>query len=140
MKDRLIFRISAGLVALGLLLIVAAYLQPAVPATVVSRTHMTHTPRQGRTGARYHATLEVEYTDSQGKDASATLEMTTANQHDIPQAGDRIEISRGPAGMVVHPWRFPIGVGSSCVCIGGLVIAGMAVARLIRPPVGRKTK
>ena len=126
MNRRIIWGVPAILVAVGLLILLFACLQPTYTATVVEVGDRFYTPARkmvrGTSSSHYRAILEVEYTDRQGELQSAPVAFRTLNPNAIPKAGDQIQISRGPSGMVAHPNRNLIGIGGGAAAIGGIFI------------------
>lgn len=126
MSKKLIWGIPIALVAIGLLIVLFAHLQPSIPATVIEVGEKYYTPEKamvrGHSSAHYRVMLEVGYADERGGAATATVEYHTAYADDIPEAGDPIRISRGLSGMVAHPNRTLIGIGGAAAVIGGLFL------------------
>lgn len=126
MIRKLIWGVPIALVAIGLLIVLLAHLQPSVPAAVTEVGEIIYTPEKamvrGHSSAHYRVMLEVEYEDERTEAATATVECLTAHADDIPKPGDRIQISRGLSGMVAHPNRTLIGVGGAAAVIGGLFL------------------
>lgn len=134
MNRRIIWGVPIALVTVGLLIVLFAYLQPSVTATVIEVGEKYYTPERamvrGHSSAHYRVMLEVEYADQRGQTAIATVEFLTADSHDIPKAGDPIQISRGLSGMVAHPNRDLIGIGGGAAVIGGLFLFMFWLTRL----------
>ena len=134
MNRRIIWGVPAILVAVGLLILLFACLQPTYTATVVEVGDRFYTPARkmvrGTTSSHYRAILEVEYTDRQGELQSAPVEFRTLNPNAIPKAGDQIAISRGLSGMVTHPDRNLIAAGGTAAIIGGFFLVTFLLVRL----------
>ena len=126
MIRKYIWGVPIALVAIGLLIVLFAHLQPSAAATVMEVGEKHYTPAKamvrGHSSAHYQVMLEVGYTDERGESATATVECLTAHEEEIPRAGDQIRISRGLSGMVMHPNRTLIGIGGAAAVIGGLFL------------------
>lgn len=134
MNRRIIWGVPAALVAIGLLIILLAWLQPTYTATVVEVGDRFYTPARkmvrGTTSSSYRAILEVEYTDRRGELQTASVEFGTLNPFAIPKAGDQIPISRSLSGMVTHPDRNLIAAGGTAAVIGGFFLFTFLLVRL----------
>ena len=110
----------------GLLILLFAHLQPSYTATVTEVGETSYTPARkmvrGTSSSHYEVTLAVEYSNRQGGAETASVQFGTTNPNAIPKAGDQIQISRGPSGMVAHPNRNLIGIGGGAAAIGGIFI------------------
>ena len=124
---KIVWGVPAALVAIGLLVLLFAWLQPSCPATVTKIRETFYTPSRrmvrGTTDSHYGEMLEVEYTDARGERQSAVVQYGSTNPNALPGVGDQVRISRGLSGMVAHPNRNLIGIGGSAAVIGGLFLA-----------------
>lgn len=123
---KIVWGVPITAVAIGLLILLFAYLQPSYTATVTEVGETAYTPSRtmvrGHSSSYYEVELKVAYTNRQGVPESTTVQFGTANPNAIPKVGDQIQISRGFYGMVTHPNRHLIGVGGGSAGIGGLLL------------------
>ncbi len=122
-----------AMVVLGLLIVVASYLQPECMVTVQERGQVYYTPeeRSGRSGesSRYRTRLKVTYTDDQGRTMEAEVPFETIHLNEVPEPGDVIAVSRSLTGMGIHPNQRIFSIGSVCALIGGYFLFAILVTR-----------
>jgi len=123
---KIIWGVPIAAVAIGLLILLFAYLQPTHTATVTDVGKVIYTPSRtmvrGHSSSYYDASLKVEYTNQQGTVETSTVQFGSTNPNAIPKVGDQLLISRSLSGMVTHPNRDLIGVGGGAAGIGGLFL------------------
>lgn len=121
--QKIVWGVPIATVAIGLLILLFACLQPSHTATVneVGETAYTQstTMVRGHSNSYYSVMLEVECTNEQGAPETNTVQFGSANPNSLPKVGDQLQVSRGSTGMVTHPNRELIGVGGG---IGGLFL------------------
>ena len=134
MNRKIIWGVPIALAVMGLLLLLAAHLQPSVAATVTAVVEKYYTPAKklarGHTSAHYRAVLAVEYTDWRGEKATAEVQYRTTHPFSIPKAGDEVRICRSLTGMAIHPNRTLVAVGGTAAIIGGLFLLMFGLTRL----------
>ncbi|MBR3483896.1 MAG: mechanosensitive ion channel family protein [Lachnospiraceae bacterium] len=118
----IIWGIPTGMAVLGLLLVLFSYAQPSRTATVAAVLDKTYTPARkmarGTAQAVYREELEVSFGDGE----TAVVTVSSVHPHELPKAGDEIQISRWFGGMVMHPNRLLVGIGGAGMVIGGLFL------------------
>lgn len=119
---KIVWGVPIAAVAIGLLILLFAYLQPSFTATVLNVGETAYTPSRtmvrGHSSSYYEVPLKVEYSNRQGVPESTTVQFGSTNPNAIPKVGDQLRVSRGLSGMVTHPNRDLIGAGGGAAGIG----------------------
>lgn len=122
----IVWGVPIATVAIGLLILLFACLQPSYTATVKEVGETAYTPSRtmvrGHSSSYYSVILEVEYTNEQGAPETTTVQFGSTNSNSLPKVGDQLQVSRGLTGMVTHPSRDLIGVGGGAAGIGGFFL------------------
>ena len=122
----IVWGVPIATVAIGLLILLFACLQPSYTAAVKEVGETAYTPSRtmvrGHSSSYYSVMLEVEYTNEQGAPETNTVQFGSTNPNSLPKVGDRLQVSHGLTGMVTHPNRDLIGVSGEAVGIGGLFL------------------
>lgn len=123
---KIVWGVPIAAVAIGLLLLLFAYLQPSFTVTVLEVGETSYTPSRtmvrGHSSSYYEVPLKVEYSNRQGMAESTTVQFGSTNPNAIPKVGNQLQISRGLSGMVTHHNRDLIGAGGGAVGIGGFFL------------------
>ena len=123
---KIVWGVPIAAVAIGLLILLFAYLQPSFTATVLNVGETAYTPSRtmvrGHSSSCYEVPLKVEYSNVQGALETASVQFGSTNPNAIPKVGDQFQISRGLSGMVSHPNRDLIGMGGGAAGIGGILL------------------
>ena len=124
--QKIVWGVPIATVAIGLLILLFACLQPSHTATVneVGETAYTQstTMVRGHSSSYYSVMLEVECTNEQGAPETTTVHFGSTNPNSLPKIGDQLQVSHGLTSMVTHPNRDLIGVDGEAVGIGGLFL------------------
>ena len=103
----IVWGVPIATVAIGLLILLFACLQPSYTATVKEVGETAYTPSRtmvrGHSSSYYSVILEVEYTNEQGALETTTVQFGSTNSNSLPTVGDQLQVSRGLTGMVTHP-------------------------------------
>ena len=122
----IVWGVPIATVAIGLLILLFACLQPSHTATVneVGETAYTQstTMVRGHSSSYYSVMLEVEYTNEQGAPETTAVQFGSTHPNSLPKVSDQLQVSCGLTGMVTHPNRDLIGVGGGAAGIGGLFL------------------
>ena len=123
---KIVWGVPIAAVAIGLLLLSFAYLQPSYTATVTEVGETAYTPSRtmvrGHSSSYYSVMLEVEYTNEQGAPETTAVQFGSTHPNSLPKVSDQLQVSCGLTGMVTHPNRDLIGVGGEAAGIDGLFL------------------
>ena len=122
----IVWGVPIATVAIGLLILLFACLQPSYTATVKEVGETAYTPSRtmvrGHSSSYYSVMLEVEYTNEQGAPETTAVQFGSTHPNSLPKVSDQLQVSCGLTGMVTHPNRDLIGVGGGAAGIGGLFL------------------
>ena len=123
---KIVWGVPIATMAIGLLILLFACLQPSYTATGKEVGETAYTPSTtmviGHSSSYYSVMLEVEYTNEQGAPETTTVHFGSTNPNSLPKVGDQLQVSHGLTSMVTHPNRDLIGVGNGAAGIGRLFL------------------
>ena len=123
---KIVWGVPIAAVAIGLLILLFAYLQPSYTATVMDVSETAYIPSRtmvrGHSSSYYEVELKVSFPNQQGTLETASVQFGSTNPNAIPKVGDQLRVSRGLSGMVSHPNRDLIGAGGGAAGIGGFFL------------------